>query len=65
VQKASQASAVIDFIEQKYGASAVSKILKSISAAKSFSAVIETSLGVPFAEFEQKWQAWINTAPQR
>jgi hypothetical protein len=57
VQKASQVSAVIDFIEQKNGASAISKILKSIRAAKSFPDVIEPGLGIPFAEFDQKWQA--------
>jgi len=58
VQKVSESSAVIDFIEQKYGAASVAKILKSMRTAQSFADVIETGLGVPFAEFDQKWQAW-------
>jgi hypothetical protein len=48
----------IHFIEQEYGASAVTKILKSVHTAQSFRDLVEKSLGVPFAEFEQKWQMW-------
>jgi len=55
------AYAVTYFIEQEYGAPAVAKVLKSIRAAQSFSDVIETGLGVPFKEFDQKWQAWAKT----
>jgi hypothetical protein len=25
--------------------------------------VIESGLGVPFSEFDQKWQAWIRVEP--
>jgi hypothetical protein len=54
------AYAVVHFIEQEYGAPAVAEILKHMASAQSFSDLIEKSLGVPFAEFDQKWQAWVN-----
>ena len=56
-----QAYAVTHFIEQEYGAPVIPKILKSIRTVQSFSDVIETALGVPFAEFDQKWKAWVKT----
>jgi hypothetical protein len=59
------AYAVVHFIEQEYGAPSVAEILRRLSTAQSFSDLIENGLGIPFAEFDQKWQAWINTAPQR
>jgi hypothetical protein len=34
-------------------------LLKAIGASKSVSETLETGLGVPFAEFEQKWQTWL------
>jgi|GEM_PF-2046688 hypothetical protein len=50
---------VIRFIEQEYGAEAMPKLLQALGTAQSFADVIENGLGVPFAEFDQKWQAWV------
>jgi hypothetical protein len=61
LQKVSQSSAVIDLIEQEYGAPSVAKILKGMRTAQSFADVIKNGLGVPFAEFDQKWQAWVKS----
>ncbi|NTU64058.1 MAG: hypothetical protein HGB05_11835, partial [Chloroflexi bacterium] len=49
---------VIKFIEAEYGAEAMPKLLAALATARSFENLIEKSLGVPFAEFDQKWQAW-------
>jgi hypothetical protein len=57
----SESYAVIRFIAQEYGAQSMPKLLKALNTAQSFSDVIETGLGVPFAEFDQKWQAWVKT----
>ncbi len=54
-----EAHAVIYFIEQEYGAQSMPKLLKALGTAESFADVIENGLGVPFAEFDQKWQAWV------
>jgi hypothetical protein len=35
------------------------KLLKALGTAQSLADVIENGLGVPFSEFDQKWQAWI------
>jgi len=55
---------LVHFIEQEYGASAVTHLLGSIDSAKSLADAIENGLDVPFAEFDQKWQAWINAGTQ-
>ncbi len=47
------------FVEQEYGAAAVTRLLGSIASAKSMSDAIGNGLGVPYAEFDQKWQAWL------
>jgi hypothetical protein len=56
-----EAYAVIRFIVQEYGKQAIPKLLKALGTAQSFADVVETSLGVPFTEFDQKWQAWVKT----
>jgi len=43
---------------------AMPKLPKALGTAQSFADVIENDLGVPFAEFDQKWQAWINPSAQ-
>jgi hypothetical protein len=43
---------------------AMPKLLKAPRTAQSFADLIEKRLGVPFAEFDQKWQAWINASAQ-
>ncbi|CAG0928892.1 hypothetical protein TFLX_01132 [Thermoflexales bacterium] len=50
---------VIYFVEEEYGAQSMPKLLKALGTADSFAALIEKSLGVPFTEFDQKWQAWV------
>jgi hypothetical protein len=47
-----------------WGTLAMPKLLKALGTAQSFADVIENSLGVPFAEFDQKWQAWVNASAQ-
>ncbi|HSD83455.1 MAG TPA: hypothetical protein VLG46_06335 [Anaerolineae bacterium] len=49
---------LLRFIEQEHGAAAVTRLLVAINSAKSLSEATENGLGVPFAEFDQKWQAW-------
>jgi hypothetical protein len=54
-----QLNQLLCFIKQEHGSTAVTRLLGSIASARSMSDVIENGLGVPFAEFEQKWQAWL------
>jgi hypothetical protein len=56
-----EAFAVVYFIEQEYGDTAVPNILKNLGLAQSFADLIEKSLGISFAEFDQKWQTWVKT----
>ena len=53
-----RAYATIQFIDQEYGAQSMPKLLKAFRTAQSFAEVIGKGLGVPFAEFDQKWLAW-------
>ncbi len=53
-----QLNQILRFVEQEYGAAAVTQLLGAIDSAKSLSDAIENGLGVPFTEFEQKWQTW-------
>jgi hypothetical protein len=53
-----QLNQLLRFIEQEYGAAAVTQLLGTIDSAKSLSEAIENGLGVSFAEFDQKWQTW-------
>jgi hypothetical protein len=54
-----EAHVIVYFIEQEYGRQSIPGLLKALETARSFADVIETGLGVPFAEFDQKWQAWL------
>ncbi|HTP08528.1 MAG TPA: hypothetical protein VMP08_09775 [Anaerolineae bacterium] len=54
-----EAFAMIYFINEQYGAAAVPNVLRNLGQAQSLADLIEKSLGVPFAEFDQKWQAWV------
>lgn len=54
-----QLNQLLRFIEQEYGAAAITHLLGAIDSAKSMSEAIENGLGVPYAEFDQKWQAWV------
>jgi hypothetical protein len=53
------AYSVITYIEQEYGRTVVTRLLRGIGQAKSFSAAIQNLFGVPFSEFEQRWRAWL------
>ncbi len=61
-----EAFTVVYFIEHEYGASFVVQLLHALGSAKSMPDVIEKSLGIPFSEFDQKWQKWtkVNIAKQ-
>jgi hypothetical protein len=50
---------LIKFLEEEYGPESIAKLAKTIAKAKSTSDAIETSLGVPFADFEQQWLEWL------
>jgi hypothetical protein len=52
---------LVRFIEQEYGAPAVTQLLGTIDSTKSLAEAIEAGLHVSFAEFDQKWQAWVKT----
>lgn len=51
--------ALIAFIEERYGNGGVIKLLNALGPARSIEQAIETALSVPFADFNQQWQAWI------
>ncbi len=53
-----QLNQLLHFIEQEYGAAGVTHLLGAVNSAKSLSDAVENGLSVPYAEFEQKWQAW-------
>jgi hypothetical protein len=55
------AYATIYFIEQEYGAQSMPRLLSALGNAQSLADAVENGLGVPFAEFEQKWQAWVKS----
>jgi hypothetical protein len=57
-QTYSQAYMLMHFIEQEYGAPAITRLLATVGSAPSFSEAIEKGLGIPFAEFDLKWQIW-------
>jgi hypothetical protein len=57
-QAYAQAYMLMRFIEHEYGAPAIARLLAAIGPAPSFSEAIEKGLGVPFTEFDLKWQIW-------
>ncbi len=52
--------ALIAFIEERYGNAGVIKLLNALGPARSLEQAIETAFSVPFAEFNQQWQEWID-----
>jgi len=58
---ATEAWGVIWLIEDRYGRDGVRKFLNAIGPAQTLSEVIENGLGLSYAEFDQKWQAWAKT----
>jgi hypothetical protein len=52
--------ALIAFIEERYGNAAVIKLLNALGPARWLDQAIETALNVPYAEFDQQWQTWID-----
>jgi hypothetical protein len=57
------AFSVITYMEQEYGWAVVTRLLRALGQAKSFSEVIQDIFGVPFGEFEQRWRAWLRASP--
>jgi hypothetical protein len=58
---ATEAWGLIWLIEDRYGRDGVRKFLNAIGPAQALPEAIESGLGVPFAEFDQQWQAWVKT----
>ena len=54
-----EADAAIAFIEQEFGPEGVVRFLNGLGSAASLPEVIENSVGQKYAEFEQRWLAWI------
>ncbi len=54
-----EAEAVVIFIEDRYGKEGVVRFLNALGQAQSSKDAIETALSIPYAEFNQKWLAWI------
>ena len=55
------AYSVITYIEQEYGRTVVTRLLRTIGQARSFSEAIQNLFGIPFSEFDQQWQAWLKS----
>lgn len=53
------AYAVVEYIEQEFGWPAVVKLLKAIDPSKSLAEAIETSTGISYVAFEERWRAWV------
>ncbi|MBI5567848.1 MAG: hypothetical protein HY870_23325 [Chloroflexi bacterium] len=53
------ANAVVEYIEHEFGWQSVVKLLKAIGPSKSLAEAIETSTGISYVAFEERWQAWV------
>jgi hypothetical protein len=58
-QRLANASALVQFIDETYGADTVLRFFRTLRFAQSLPHALSRS-GVPLEEFEQKWQAWQN-----
>jgi hypothetical protein len=58
-QRLAYASALIQFIDETYGANTVRRFFRTLRFAQSLPQALSRS-GVVLEEFEQKWQAWQN-----
>jgi hypothetical protein len=56
-QRLANASALVQFIDETYGADTVVRFFRTLRFAQSLPHAL-SRIGVPFEEFEQKWQAW-------
>ena len=52
-----EASAVIKFIDEKYGADTVVGLLHALRSTSTLPGAIQ-SLGLPYADFKQSWAIW-------
>ncbi|NTU65666.1 MAG: hypothetical protein HGB05_20265, partial [Chloroflexi bacterium] len=57
-ERLANASALVKFIDESYGADTVLRFFRTLRFAQSLQHAIER-LGVPYNEFEAKWQAWV------
>ncbi len=55
------ASALVQFIDETYGAETVLRFFRTLRFAQSLTHAIEV-LGVPYSEFEAKWLEWSSRA---
>ena len=51
---------LIAFVEDTRGPAGVIEFLNALGPARSLDQAIESALNVPYAEFEQQWQRWID-----
>jgi hypothetical protein len=58
-ERLANASALVQFIDETYGADTVLRFFRTLRFAQSLPHALSRS-GVPLDEFEQKWQAWQN-----
>jgi hypothetical protein len=56
-QRLANASALVQFIDETYGVDTVIRFFRTLRFAQSLKHAIER-LGLPYDEFEAKWQAW-------
>lgn len=54
-----EVDALIAFIEERYGARSVIRLLNALGPAQSLSEAIETGLGADYAALMGEWQSWI------
>lgn len=57
-QRLTNASALVQFIDETYGADMVLRLFRTLRFAQSLPHAL-SRLGVPYEEIEAKWQAWI------
>lgn len=53
------ANAIVEFVDQEFGPQAVARLLKATGPSKSLAEAIETSTGISYVAFEERWRAWV------
>lgn len=62
-QSYAAAHSVVTYIEEEFGWPALVKLLKAIGPSTSLAEAIETSTGVSYVAFEERWRAWVKSNP--
>ena len=55
------AHSVVTYLEAEFGWPAVVTLLKTIGSSQSLAEAIETSTGISYVAFEERWQAWVKS----